>query len=53
MCHREPEGVEERQNAEHHLLGLHVHVLFELIDIAQDIAVREDDALGVGGRARR
>ena len=49
---REAERVEERQDPQDRLLGEQVDMLAHLVDVAQDVAVGEDDPLGVAGRAR-
>ena len=48
----ETEGMEERQDPQQDLIRLEMDLLLDLMSIAQDVTVREDDALGVAGRAR-
>ena len=47
----ETKRVEERQDAQQHLVGAEVDLLLDLMDVAEDIAVRKDDALGIAGRS--
>ncbi len=50
-CTREAERVKERKNAHDAVVGVEHENLVELLDVRSNIVVREDDALGVAGRA--
>src|SRR5580658_3984448 len=49
--HREAEGMEERQDAEEHVAAIELHRLRHLLDIRNDIEVREHYAFGLARAA--
>ena len=49
---REAERVEERQDPQQDLVGQQVDLLLDLMNVAEDVAVREHHPLGIAGRSR-
>ena len=44
--------MEKRQDSQHDLIRLETHLFLDLVGITEDIAMRQDDAFGIAGRAR-
>ncbi len=51
--HREAERMEERQNPNDRIVFFDVGVVVDLVNVGQDVAVGEHDALGVTRLIRR